>query len=648
VKMLKNIKIFILIITLLQLYVTTASANGSKLNTCLLTCEQKFGPAGSYRGLEDLTTQLIKDCGGYNIDSSQALACNNKYLDEKKQCDNDCKIYLTDPCFGECESNYKICLDGCYNVYKVGIKSCIDGYIDTCYNVCNDKCYNNSECRISIQHDFDGVAADGISNITFNILTDGDNESVNLYITSKENGQVYTESYYGYGHADFSGTKMIFTAREPNVFADYLEPKELTLVAECTNTEGNVYNASQSFVIVEPPIFLVHGIWSSALTWSSFEAWLRQDGFVYDDISYPASQSMRKDSILVKDKLHSFLEDIKSGKYYGGKKISVTKADVVAHSQGGLITRYYTLTTYEGNIRKFVMLGTPNHGAGSASYFPRFLKTIGQEAVQQLKPDSEFIQGLNSQPLAKGIDHHTIAGTGWFTITDLAGTFTWNGDGIVPAESVQLYGATMYCTYDAHSSQVPDLVSAKIVQQNSGATLTASKKAYGLTKSILLTGFGEGGVECEVQETHTLRGVVRSPASLHAYAENGSHVGINNGKLENEIGHDAAYSNESGHESITIYSDKKVKFVIAGEKEGQFGFDLLEAQKNGTFSTTSFDNVSIDERTQYSINPSDSKAELVKENKKSIEQFKNQPICGSAFVILASVLLICYLSIKPR
>ena len=43
--------------------------------------------------------------------------------------------------------------------------------------------------------------------------------------------------------------------------------------------------------------------------------------------------------------------------------------DVVAHSMGGLVTRYYIEVLNKTDIRKFVMLGTPNHGASHA-YFP--------------------------------------------------------------------------------------------------------------------------------------------------------------------------------------------------------------------------------------------------------------------------------------
>lgn len=44
------------------------------------------------------------------------------------------------------------------------------------------------------------------------------------------------------------------------------------------------------------------------------------------------------------------------------------KVDIVAHSMGGLISRYYIERMDRSDIRKFVMLGTPNRGSAQAYY----------------------------------------------------------------------------------------------------------------------------------------------------------------------------------------------------------------------------------------------------------------------------------------
>lgn len=51
------------------------------------------------------------------------------------------------------------------------------------------------------------------------------------------------------------------------------------------------------------------------------------------------------------------------------RKYKAAKVDVVAHSMGGLIVREYIQnSSYSGDIRKFMMLGTPNNGAVDAYY----------------------------------------------------------------------------------------------------------------------------------------------------------------------------------------------------------------------------------------------------------------------------------------
>ena len=42
--------------------------------------------------------------------------------------------------------------------------------------------------------------------------------------------------------------------------------------------------------------------------------------------------------------------------------------DLVAHSMGGLVSRYYTTYIDSSNVANIVMLGTPNHGTTAATF----------------------------------------------------------------------------------------------------------------------------------------------------------------------------------------------------------------------------------------------------------------------------------------
>lgn len=112
------------------------------------------------------------------------------------------------------------------------------------------------------------------------------------------------------------------------------------------------------------------------------------------------------------------------------------RCQVIAHSMGGLVTRYCLETTecYPGPIvTDFVSLGTPQHGSRLASGQglveliyqhalpvpdPRWTANndgIG-EAALDLMPDSQFLRRLNKLPPAPGVRYHVAAGDhGFFT-----------------------------------------------------------------------------------------------------------------------------------------------------------------------------------------------------------------------------------------
>lgn len=73
------------------------------------------------------------------------------------------------------------------------------------------------------------------------------------------------------------------------------------------------------------------------------------------------------------------------------------RIDLVAHSLGGLISRYY-LQRLGGarRVDRLITLGTPHHGTHAATFMPTGL-------VGQLLPDGPFLRELNAQPAPEGL-----------------------------------------------------------------------------------------------------------------------------------------------------------------------------------------------------------------------------------------------------
>jgi uncharacterized alpha/beta hydrolase family protein len=107
------------------------------------------------------------------------------------------------------------------------------------------------------------------------------------------------------------------------------------------------------------------------------------------------------------------------------------RVNIVAHSMGGIVARYYIQHVDNESIKKLVMLGTPNHGQlyniGEFTYF------FDEEDYSKLHLD--FIQlaenGTFMQELNSGIEGKTQ----YYTI---AGKIDETGDGLVAESSVHL------------------------------------------------------------------------------------------------------------------------------------------------------------------------------------------------------------------
>ncbi|MFH1320224.1 MAG: CHAP domain-containing protein [Bacteroidota bacterium] len=98
-------------------------------------------------------------------------------------------------------------------------------------------------------------------------------------------------------------------------------------------------------------------------TYESLLQAFRDAGYVDGVTLFPVPYDWRNRN---QDTATEFLEAaIESAKQASGH----TEVDIVAHSMGGLVTRWYIEGMDRSDIRKFVMLGTPNHGSAKA-YFP--------------------------------------------------------------------------------------------------------------------------------------------------------------------------------------------------------------------------------------------------------------------------------------
>lgn len=98
--------------------------------------------------------------------------------------------------------------------------------------------------------------------------------------------------------------------------------------------------------------------------------------------------------------------------------------DIVAHSMGGLATRWYLETYSDTPVRKVVFIGTPHRGTLAAHL-------AWGEGRDEMMPESPFLDSLNARaPVPEGVEAITIR-----TLVDTH---------IVPGESATLPGVPDY------------------------------------------------------------------------------------------------------------------------------------------------------------------------------------------------------------
>ncbi len=205
------------------------------------------------------------------------------------------------------------------------------------------------------------------------------------------------------------------------------------------------------------PVLLVHGYWviDPNGTWYTIKERLKNDSFnIYEIDLEPWIIPANGDITNYAKKLDDEISQIQT-------ITNAAKIDLVTHNMGGLVSRWYTRFGYKNNVRKLIMLGTPNHGSElfygkhALSILSKFIiklkliDTVADFAVgkagKQMTPHSFFLNMLNyGNPLKfKGTDiltpditHATIGGTKGFFLTSffLAG----EDDGFVRIKSLKL------------------------------------------------------------------------------------------------------------------------------------------------------------------------------------------------------------------
>ncbi len=198
----------------------------------------------------------------------------------------------------------------------------------------------------------------------------------------------------------------------------------------------------------QPTPVLVHGLWSSSSIWDELVDRL-DDEPVADPVEVGLPDTHDDIRTLAESKLQPAVES------------AGAPVDLVGHSLGGLVARYY-VEEMGGDeyIRSLTCLGSPNHGTPLADVAEVF---DWPESIHQMRPGSDLLETLNEGDLPEDVSYTTIAGTESNVIERLGDWLPeWlqllddPNDGVVSANSVHLGGATNHTAASSHTELYHD------------------------------------------------------------------------------------------------------------------------------------------------------------------------------------------------
>jgi pimeloyl-ACP methyl ester carboxylesterase len=197
----------------------------------------------------------------------------------------------------------------------------------------------------------------------------------------------------------------VSTSAGAEAFAIYLAPvnfsrssSDFTLTTRSVtlqvSTTASGITGSASVTVARPPVVLVHGLWGSASSFSTFTPLITDTNFdvnyaTYDNAitgitsttpSYSKSASIEANSLGFAYNAPSVLAQINNfiANYRTSANVASVKADIVAHSMGGDVSRTMVLlptflsnptfpTFGAGPINKLITIATPHLGTPVAA-----------------------------------------------------------------------------------------------------------------------------------------------------------------------------------------------------------------------------------------------------------------------------------------
>ncbi len=220
--------------------------------------------------------------------------------------------------------------------------------------------------------------------------------SVKLNVT-KGSGKVYPDKV----RMNQSGESLV-SYIPPNNLSSLSEDSSTGLNDNTISITANIFNTDISsnvkFKLIAPPVVLIHGFLASSSCFDNIKEYLLDKGFLCDTIDYESESGIFQSSIT----LEKFLNNLKLDYLKTGTLVN--KFDLIAHSMGGVVTRYYTSSNnyiFDDNVHKIIFIAVPHNGSPWASIGADYFNNAG---IRDLIPNNYLFSSIFPSLINKGLN----------------------------------------------------------------------------------------------------------------------------------------------------------------------------------------------------------------------------------------------------
>lgn len=278
-------------------------------------------------------------------------------------------------------------------------------------------------------------------------------------------GQVYPSSV----RMDKNGESLV-SYIPPSATDDLLEKGNRNVTIKAT-VYGTKITSSVRVDLTKIPIIYIHGYNAAGYIFDNMNEYLSSAGYEGSAIDYNSQSGI----VASTKELESFIQNQK--KVYAAKGIQVKKFDLISHSMGGLVARYYTCSEEyikNNDVRKLIFISVPHRGSLWASIGAGYYNDQG---VKDLIPDNILLSKTFPTMLNKGLNHMIQVGS-------ILGQY----DEVVTLESASLDSwdiKTEVYNVGENNLTMNNLLSGNLLQTANHSTILNNKKVFERIASML-------------------------------------------------------------------------------------------------------------------------------------------------------------------